>query len=500
MAGIYDQWKKNQNQQTSQLNAYNQQIANRYANNAEPAAPTAPTGYQVTGTQQSQAQQQKASPSATTAKPAGSYTGLEGVSAGTAYKVGQAQQGYQQSDAVTQAQQALQQLQSSKPQGYTSKYGDKLDAIMQQIQNPEKFKYSFNEDELFKNYADIYTQKGKQASLDTMGQAAALTGGYGNSYAQQAGGQAYQQYLMDLYQMAPEFYDRAYRQYRDRIGDQYNQYNLMAQAEDTDYGRYRDTVGDWERERDYLAGRADTEAERDYNRYKDNLDYWTGLAQVEHAAYSSEQERQEAIRQYEQSFAEGQRQFDQEMAMKRDQFDREYDYTKMSDDRKYAYETAMSMLQAGQMPSDDMLMAAGLSAEDAQKILAAFQPTGGGGGGRTGKGDTYYEFNGHFFRLNEDGQYEEVDKKDIKDDDIIDKQRYRQDAERAGEELPQATQDFGSALGSFFGIETKKPASGYSDIMQRTLDDIKKKREKQKQKDEQKKKFDQLTKGISGKS
>ena len=415
MAGIYDQKKK----QESQLNQYNQQIQSRLGNNAAPAAPTAPTGYQAKGTQPQQTQGQTAKQAPAAKAPAGSYTGLPGVSAGTAYKMGQAQQGYQPGDAVTQAQQALQQIQQQKPQGYTSKYSDKLDAIMQQIQNPEQFRYSFNEDELFKNFADVYTQRGKQASLDTMGQAAALTGGYGNSYAQQAGGQAYQQYLMDLYQMAPEFYDRAYQRYRDNIGDQYNQYNLMAGAEDRDYGRYRDTMGDWERERDYLTERADTEAARDYDRYRDELDYWTGLAQLEHQDFRSEQERQEAIRQYEQTFAEGKRQFDEEMGMKRDQFDREFEYTKMSEDRKYAYETAMSMLQAGQMPSEEMLMAAGLSAEDAQKILAAFQPAGGGGGPRK-KDNDFYKLGDKFYYVDEYGRYQEVDPKNIPKDTIVD--------------------------------------------------------------------------------
>ena len=50
----------------------------------------------------------------------------------------------------------------------------------------EKFKYEFNGDNVFKAYADEYTQRGKQAALDVQGQAAALTGGYGSSWATSA--------------------------------------------------------------------------------------------------------------------------------------------------------------------------------------------------------------------------------------------------------------------------------------------------------------------------
>ena len=49
--------------------------------------------------------------------------------------------------------------------------------------NREKFQYDVNEDALYHQYKDLYTMQGQQAMVDTMGQAATLTGGYGNSYA-----------------------------------------------------------------------------------------------------------------------------------------------------------------------------------------------------------------------------------------------------------------------------------------------------------------------------
>lgn len=57
-------------------------------------------------------------------------------------------------------------------------------------------------------------------------------------------------------------------------------------------------------------------------------------------------------------------------------------------DKSDAYSMAMTMLQAGQMPSADVLAAAGISAEDAAKIQQAYTPVYYSGGGGGGKPDT----------------------------------------------------------------------------------------------------------------
>ena len=314
--------------------------------------------------------------------PTQGYQGLQGVNDNTAKQVSNYQQGYQAGQQVQNAQQQMQNIQAQKPQGYTSKYGAQLESILQQVQNPEKFKYSFDGDELFKSYADRYTQLGKQASQDAMGQAAALTGGYGNSYAQQAGNQQYQQYLLGLYDKGMDLYDRAYQRYRDDQAALQDQYSMLANADQTDYGRYRDTVGDWQNELGYWTDMYNTESDRDYSRYGDQRDYWTQLAQVENADYRSEQERQEAIRQFNLNYAEQQRQYDQNFAESKRQWDAQFEYNKMSDQQKYAYNYVTAILEKGQMPSDDLLKAAGISKEDAKKMMKQISS---GGGGRTPK-------------------------------------------------------------------------------------------------------------------
>lgn len=180
---------------------------------------------------------------------------------------------YVESDLVKAAKDALDQQIANKPGAYQSQWQQQLDDTMNKILNREKFTYDLNGDALYQQYKDQYTTQGKMAMMDTMGQAAALTGGYGNSYAQNVGQQAYQGYLQQLNDKVPQLYQLALDQYN-REGDElYNQYGLFADRENTDYGRHRDTVSDWNYERDYLTGRYDTLSDRDYGRYFDDRNF-----------------------------------------------------------------------------------------------------------------------------------------------------------------------------------------------------------------------------------
>jgi len=319
--------------------------------------------------------------------PQQGYQGLAGVSDNTAQKAQKAQQDYQPSQQAQQAQQQLQNVQNQRPQSYNSKYSAALDGILKEIQQPKDFKYSFNGDELFKYYADLYTQQGKQAAADVQGQAAALTGGYGNSYGQQVGQQTYDQYLLNLYDKGIDLRDRAYQKYRDDQSALQDQYNMLLNADQTDYGRYRDTVGDWENERAYWTQQEGTAYDRGYNEYLNERNYWTQQAAAENADWWNGQQMAENIRQYDTSMAENQRQFDASMAENVRQFNANLDFEKMTNDQKYAAQYAMAILENGQMPSLELLKAAGLSEEDAQKLMAQLVPAGSGGTPKKTTGD-----------------------------------------------------------------------------------------------------------------
>jgi hypothetical protein len=112
--------------------------------------------------------------------------------------------------------------------GGTSPYVQQLNTLYDQIMNRKPFQYDLNGDLLYQQMADQYTQLGRQASADAVGQAAALTGGYGNSYATQVGNQANQQYLTMLNQNIPELWDRAYQAYLNEGDQLLQQYELAA--------------------------------------------------------------------------------------------------------------------------------------------------------------------------------------------------------------------------------------------------------------------------------
>lgn len=182
---------------------------------------------------------------------------------------------YTESDTVTAAGDALNSHLANKPGEYQSQWQSQLDQLMNSIMNREKFSYDLNSDALYQQYKDKYVQQGKLAMSDAIGQASAMTGGYGNSYAQAVGQQQYQASLDNLNDIVPELYAMALDQYNREGQDLYNQYGMVADRENLDYGRYRDTVSDWNVDRDYLSGRYDTERGFDYGKYVDdrNMDY-----------------------------------------------------------------------------------------------------------------------------------------------------------------------------------------------------------------------------------
>ena len=189
---------------------------------------------------------------------------------------------YEKSDVVKQAEALLQQQLANKPGEYQSAWQTQLDETLNKILNREKFTYDLNGDALYQQYKDQYMLQGQQAMMDTMGQAAAMTGGYGNSYAQTVGQQTYQGYLQQLNDRIPELYQLALNQYNQEGQDLYNQYGLYADREDQDYGRYRDTVSDYNTELDRLINDSRYQAEQDYGKYMDayNMAYGQHRDQV----------------------------------------------------------------------------------------------------------------------------------------------------------------------------------------------------------------------------
>ena len=226
---------------------------------------------------------------------------------------------------------------------YAGTFEDQLRDLYSQIQDRPDFSYDVNADPLYDMYKDKYVQQGKLAMKDTMGQAAALTGGYGSTYGQQVGQQTYDAYLQNLGDVIPELYNLAYKKHSDEGDKLLTLYGLTGQQRDTEYNRWRDELSDYNYEQEVARQREETE----YNRQQD----------AEKTAYSRQQQ---------------------------------------------AYSNLVALIKlSGYNPTDEELAAAGLTRAAAQAIAAEYTrsitptTTGGGssggssGGGRSSGGGGY---------------------------------------------------------------------------------------------------------------
>ena len=186
------------------------------------------------------------------------------------------QKKYEESQAVKNARASLEAIAGQKPGAYQSQYQPQIQNLTDQILNRGQFQYDLNGDALYNQYKDRYVGLGQQAMMDTMGQAAKLTGGYGNSYAQMAGQQAYHGYLQGLNDKVPELYQLALQRYNQEGQDLYNRHGLLSSQEEQAYNRYMNDYNMWNAERDWLTGRYDTERGFDYGGYRDSVadDQW----------------------------------------------------------------------------------------------------------------------------------------------------------------------------------------------------------------------------------
>lgn len=104
---------------------------------------------------------------------------------------------------------------------------DPLKMIINDYMNRDSFSYDPNSDMLYQNYLSAMQNAGQMAMKDTMGQAAALTGGYGSTYATAAGQGAYNNYLQNANDNLADYYNIAMNKYNQEGNEMLNRYNLL---------------------------------------------------------------------------------------------------------------------------------------------------------------------------------------------------------------------------------------------------------------------------------
>lgn len=149
------------------------------------------------------------------------------------------------------AYQQWQDILAQRPEDYQSQYKGTIDNLLDQIVNRKEFSYDFNADPLYQNYKNQYMQAGKTAMKDTIAQASALTGGYGNTYAETAGAQSYQNYLKQLNDRIPELQRLAMEKEQMDQQNLLSKYNAVGSQEDREFGQWNAKMGIWQNDRSY---------------------------------------------------------------------------------------------------------------------------------------------------------------------------------------------------------------------------------------------------------
>lgn len=140
--------------------------------------------------------------------------------------------------------------------------------------NRKAFSYDLNGDALYQQYKDKYINQGRLAMADTIGQASAMTGGYGSSYAVTAGNQAYQSHLQNLNDIVPQLYQMAYERYNQEGEDLKTNYSMLSNMYSTRYGEHRDKVSDYNTTLDRLATEYNDERNFQYGTWDADRNYY----------------------------------------------------------------------------------------------------------------------------------------------------------------------------------------------------------------------------------
>lgn len=167
---------------------------------------------------------------------------------------------------------------------YNNRYDDTIQDLIQGILNREDFSYDPATDPLYQNYRKQYTREGQRATADTLGAAAAASGGIPSSYATTAAAQAGNYYAAQMTDKIPELYQLAYNQYLNDYNMQLSDLGVVQGAEQSDYDKYLNELNQFNTDRafDYNAWLDE------YNMTKDQLQTAQGLEQLDYTKYLNE--------------------------------------------------------------------------------------------------------------------------------------------------------------------------------------------------------------------
>lgn len=210
---------------------------------------------------------------------------------------------------------------------FTNPYQDKIDSTLDKITGRDPFSYDAEKDPMFQQYRKTYLREGQRANEDTMGNYATMTGGMPSTAAVNAASQAQDYYNSKLADKVPELYTLAYQMYADEGNNLLNQLSAMR-------GLGQDALSAWGANQQLAQSQFDAVgqmSDRDYNRA---FGKWSADHQVDREAVSDSQWQQQHN----------------------------------LNAQARAQELMNQVLQTGQIPTHDTIVAAGFNDTDAAKI------------------------------------------------------------------------------------------------------------------------------------
>lgn len=209
---------------------------------------------------------------------------MNGLSQTTASLLERLKKGYKSKNSDPTASTA-----QKKEEYKGSEYSSMARDVLKEYLDREDFSYNVNTDKLYSQYSDSAKRAGESAMRDTVAKASELSGGYANSYAVNAGMQAYNDYLDSLKDIIPELEARAYDRYLDEGKEYEDKLSVLLGLDESEYDRYRDSVEDSYKDREFLEDAYRYRENADMDMYKALSDYVLELSKLENDDYFNAQ-------------------------------------------------------------------------------------------------------------------------------------------------------------------------------------------------------------------
>lgn len=240
---------------------------------------------------------------------------------------------------------------------YESKYDPAIDEMLNKILNRDDFSYDVTTDPLYQQYQTMYRQEGDRAMQETLANAAASAGGM-NSYAITAAQQAGNYYNSQMNNKIPELYQLAYEMYLQDKAGMVEDLGILQNMDNTQYNRYRDTMNDFHNDKNFAYG-VYKDAVGQGN-WQQNFDYNQSIGDRNFNYDSTWRDKE-----WDNSIGQ------QDLENKR--YDDALKHEAELRAKEEAKAQADALLAMGQMPSNELLAAAGYDAAYATAYIAGIK-------------------------------------------------------------------------------------------------------------------------------